>query len=584
MKKIFVFSMAVAAGLMLSNCKGGKKSGSSENTVYAHALSDPDMLNPINTSSADGREASNYIFGALAGTDADNYSVIPTFIKERPVMTPIEEGPLKGGMKLDFELREEAAWDNGTPMTGHDYAFTLKAILNPKTNCQPLKPYFDWLYDVVVDSTNPKKFTVYSKEKYFKIEETASGYILPEYAYDPNQVMRKFAIQDLNSDEKRNKLKENADIQAFANEFNSEKHMREKGGIVGAGPYEFEEWVTGQKIVLKKKKNWWGDKLKDNRAFYAFPEKIVFKVINDPATTLTALKDGQLDCEHGVQPKPFEELLKNEKFKEKYRVENPSIFAYTFIGFNIKNKKLDDVRVREAFAHCINKKQINETINFNKNTLVETFVHPQQKHYVDLPAFEYNLDKARQLLDEAGWKDSDGDGIRDKVIKGEKVKLSLEYKVNTNESRKNTGLLIKEDLKKVGIDLTIVTREWAVYLQDLDKKEFEITYGSFTMSPTMSDPKQQWHTSSAVEGGSNNTQWGNAQSDKLIDDLRAELDENKRVEMYKQLQTMIHKDIPCVFMFIPANRMAISKRFDVKTTMLDPGFQLSEFKLVQSGK
>ncbi len=132
--------------------------------------------------------------------------------------------------------------------------FTLKAILNPKTNCQPLKPYFDWLYDVVVDSTNPKKFTVYSKEKYFKIEETASGYILPEYVYDPNQVMRKFAIQDLNTDEKRNKLKENADIQAFANEFNSEKHMREKGGIVGAGPYEFEKWVTGQEIVLKKKK------------------------------------------------------------------------------------------------------------------------------------------------------------------------------------------------------------------------------------------------------------------------------------------------------------------------------------------
>ncbi len=167
---------------------------------------------------------------------------------------------------------------------------------------------------------------------------------------------------------------------------------------------------------VKEKENWWGDKLKDNRAFFAFPEKIVFKVINDPATTLTALKDGQLDCEHGVQPKPFEELLKNEKFKEKYRVENPSIFAYTFIGFNIKNKKLNDVRVREAFAHCINKKQINETINFNKNTLVETFVHPQQKHYVDLPTFEYNLDKARQLLDEAGWKDSDGDGIRDKVI------------------------------------------------------------------------------------------------------------------------------------------------------------------------
>jgi len=199
-----------------------------------------------------------------------------------------------------------------------------------------------------------------------------------------------------------------------------------------------------------------------------------------------------------------------------------------------------------------------------------------------LPAYEYDLDKARKLLDEAGWKDSDGDGIRDKVIKGEKIKLSLEYKINTNEGRKNTGLLIKEDLKKVGIEMTIVTREWAVYLQDLDKKDFEITLGAFTMDPVMSDPKQQWHTSSAVEGGSNSSQWGNAKSDKLIEDIRAELDETKRIEMYKQLQTMIHDDIPMVFMFIPANRMALTKRFDIKTTLRDPGYRLGEFKLVQS--
>ncbi len=90
------------------------------------------MLNPINTSSADGREASNYLFLVLLLVLMPIIIlIIPTFIKERPVMTPIEEGPLKGGMKLDFELREEAAWDNGTPMTGHDYAFYLEGYFEP---------------------------------------------------------------------------------------------------------------------------------------------------------------------------------------------------------------------------------------------------------------------------------------------------------------------------------------------------------------------------------------------------------------------------------------------------------------------
>jgi peptide/nickel transport system substrate-binding protein/microcin C transport system substrate-binding protein len=114
----------------------------------------------------------------------------------------------------------------------------------------------------------------------------------------------------------------------------------------------------------------------------------------------------------------------------------------------------------------------------------------------------------------------------------------------------------------------------------MDNKDFEITYAAFTMSPTMSDPKQIWHTSAAVTGGSNHTSFGNAQTDKLIDDLRAELDEEKRIEMYKELQKMVHEEIPCVFMFIPANRLGINRRFEVKTTLIDPGYLYNEFLAV----
>ena len=578
-----IMLMAAIAGFIMAGCKGKKSDASStgESVLNARAISDPDMLNPINLTSTDGRFIANLIFLSLNGTDPKDYHLTPALVASRAKLTELTDGEWKGGMKMEYEIRPEATWDNGTPVNASDYIFTLKSVLNPETKCTPLRPYYEWLADVVIDPANPKKFTVYARDKFFLVEEFAGFYVIPEYVYDPEHIMAKFSIKDMNTNEKRTALKDNADIRKFADQFNSEKFQREKSGIVGCGPYEFVEWKTGQNITLVRKKNWWGDKIKDVRDFIAYPDKIVFKVINDPNTAVTALKDEQVDEMTGIEGKLYEELLKNETAKQKLKLDAPSIFSFTFLGFNTKKPKLSDRKVREAIAHCINRKQINEVIAFNKNQISESFVHPTQKHFnKDIKAFDYDLDVARKLLDEAGWKDSDGDGFRDKVINGEKTTLSLDFKIPAgNKGRQQTGILIKEDLKKVGIDLNITAREWSVYIQDMDKKDFDMTYGGYSMSPTMGDPKQMWHTSSAVTGGSNIFSYGNAESDKLIEDIRSELNEDKRVEMYKKLEVMIHDDVPCVFMFIPANRMAVNKRYTVEETLINPGFMYNEFKL-----
>jgi peptide/nickel transport system substrate-binding protein len=579
MKRIIYISMAVClAAAMLAGCKGKKAGGELKPRLF----SNPDMLNPINERDNQAQYISQLLFLSLEGTDPESYVTTPVLAVRRPAITEITDGEYKGGIKLEYEIRPEATWDNGTPITADDYIFTIKSILNPKTNCQPLKPYYEWLADIVADSSNPKKFTVYSKEKYFKVENFASYYILPEYIYDPQKIMRKFKVTDFNSEEKRSALKENADIQAFATQFNSEKFQRDKDGVVGSGPYRLESWVTGQTITLVRKKNWWGDKLKDIRDFEAYPDRIVFRVINDQNAAIAALKDGQIDHFFSIPPKAYNELVKDDSVKAKFNLDTPSVFAYTFLAFNERIPKLSDKRVREAIAHCINKKQINEVINFGMNTLVETFVHPLQKQYnADIKPWGYDLDKARALLDEAGWKDTDGDGIRDKMINGEKVKLTLDYKIPAgNKVREETGLLIQEDLKKVGIGMTITAKEGSVFFQDLDKRDFEISYAAYTMDPIMSDPKQLWSTAEAAPGGSNLCGFGTEATDKLIDDLRSELNDDKRIAMYKQLEQIVHDDIPCVFMFIPVNRQAISKKFEVRETLISPGVMYNEFKAV----
>lgn len=578
-----IYSILVVSVILLSftGCKGKRNS---ERALVVRQLADPDMLNPLNFKSDNARVINELIFGGINGMEMKcEYDLVPFLTKQLGQVSEITEGEFAGGMKIDYEIREEAKWDNGNPVTASDYIFTIKAILNPKTNCEHLKSFYDWIGDIVVDPSNPRKYTVYSKEKYFKIEEFAAYMIIPEYNYDPQGIMRKFSIRDLANQTKREELKLNGDIIKFAEEFNGEKYQRDPKFITGLGPYTLESWTTGQELVLKRKENWWGDIFRDERQFWAYPKKIKFKMINDQATALTALKDDGLDIFYGIPAKEFSELEQNREFKNKFRTDKKDLLAYTFMYFNLRNKKFQDINVRKALAHAINRKKINDAINNGEATLIESFVHPSQKAYNKLlKPYEFDLNTANQLLDEAGWVDSDGDGIRDKEIDGQRVPLTVSFKYNAgNEQRKNTALIIQEDFVKIGVSMQIEAKEWSVYLQELGKHQFEMTYAAFAIPPRIADPRQTWHTENTVPGGDNNSGWGNAVSDKLIEDIGRELDVDKRRQMYMDLQQMIHDDLPVIFMFAPKNRLALSRRYDVEFNLASPGFLLNEFKIAQ---
>jgi ABC-type transport system substrate-binding protein len=167
------------------------------------------------------------------------------------------------------------------------------------------------------------------------------------------------------------------------------------------------------------------------------------------------------------------------------------------------------------------------------------------------------------------------------VINGKKTPFEIEYKYAKSETAKNTALIIKEDMDKVGIKFDIVEKEWTVYVQELDKFDFDMYSIGFTINPRVSDPKQQWHTSSAVPGGSNNVGWGNAETDKMIETLISDLNPENRNKIYMDLQQRIHDDVPVIFLFSPKNRMAVNKNFSIEKIMISPGFLYNEFKLVK---
>lgn len=576
LNQTFIAAVLLAAFAALSGCKGKNKQIAKGTVVYREN-DNPDMLNPINSSSANATVINDLIFGGMQSIDPKTFELTNVLLKEDAKYEELTDGEFKGGMKMTFEIKDDAKWDNGTPVTADDYVFTIKSIINPKTNCEHLKGYYSWLGDIELDPANNRKVTVYSKEKYFKISEFALYRILPEYLYDPEKIMRKFTIRDLMANSE--KLKGDADIIKFAEEFNAEKHQRDSAYISGFGPYTFVKWETGQEIVLKRKADWWGDKYSTQRDFWAFPEKIVFKIIPDNNTAFAALKDDKLSAYEAIDAKRFKELQDNELFANKFNLSKIDRLSYSYLGFNMRKEKLKDVRVRKAIALAVDRDLINQTLNNGESSLATTFVHPVQAKYIntDIKAIPYDVEASRAMLAEAGWKDTDGDGFIDK----NKQKFTLDFKMPSgNDIAKQQALMLKEQFKKVGIDLNIIEREWTVYLQEMDKFDFEMNMGGWTIPARVSDPYQLWHTKSAVNGGSNYPNFGNAESDKLIEELRSTLDENRRIELYKAFQKMLADEQPVIYMFNPKNRMAISKKFEVEPIMINPGFSLSEFKAV----
>jgi len=563
-----------------------KKAGS--NVVDIHQLADSDGMNTFTSTSANASVIQGYIYGGLLTTEPiAPYKIVPTMAKARPTITTIAEGEVingitydKGGNIFEYEIRDEAVWDNGTPITAMDYVFSRKAIKSPLSDCPHLKPYMEFTQDVVIDPTNPKKFKVYGKGTYFTSETWTAYTILPEYMYDKDQRLRKYDLADFNDPKKLSAMKSDKNMIDWAATFNGEKHNRDAAFISGSGPYKFKEWITGKHVILEKKKDWWAEGLDDN-VFHNGPEKLVFKIVNDWTTAITAMKDEDLDLANGIVAKAFVDLTKNDNFKKMYSLETPDYMVYDYIGIHLKNDKFKDVKTRKALAHLVDKQLIADVIMYGYGFPTVGPIHPTKDYYnKNITPYSFDLEKAKTLLAEAGWKDEDGDGFLEKKINGKVVPFKTSILYNSGNSRReNICLMFKENAKVVGIDVDVQVKEWTVFIEETKAHNFELYCGGWAGSTNLDDLKQIWHSES-YNGGSNYVGFGSAESDKLIEEIRYNMDKTSRDKQYMEIQKMIHENVPYVFLNAHKNKLAMHKRFDNANGYVPrPGYDVSEWMI-----
>jgi peptide/nickel transport system substrate-binding protein len=369
-------------------------------------------------------------------------------------------------------------------------------------------------------------------------------------------------------------------LAAYAKAFLSPEFSREM--ISGSGPYKLVEWVDGQRIVLAKKQNWWGDKLtKKYPLLEANPDTIILLPIPDQTAAITALKDESIDVGLELDPAQFKELQSNTFVNEIYNLSTPPRYVYFYVAMNNKNPKLSDKRVRRALAHTLDMDAIIQDLydGFGER-VVGPFLPDKPYYHKGLKPVQMNLDTARYLLAAAGWTDSNSNGTVDKIIDGQLVEMKLQYLQTPGSAfQDNFTEVFRANAAKAGIQLEKVQVEANVLGERLRNRDYEVANRGAGSGPWLDDPKQLFHTDSDNPGGTNYARFGNAESDAIIDDIRNAPNEKTRNELYLKFQELLYEEQPLIFQFAPLEKLAVHKRFSATVTRKSPGVSLQSLRI-----
>jgi peptide/nickel transport system substrate-binding protein len=512
--------------------------------LLAHILSDPEQLNPLTSNDAGASSLLGYMFESLLQRDPRTLELRPQLAVARP---DISEDKLE----YTFKLRQDVRFQDGQPLTGEDVLFSIKAIKCPLVNAPFQRVYYESIVDAQL--IDPYTIRFKAREPYFLNESVLGGIdVLPRHYYDPENLLKGVTVTALAGDYSAHE----AQVRKFAEHFN-QSYARNP---LGSGPYKFKSWSTGQEVVLERDADYWGNGKEGIDQVYLDVRK--FRVINNMDAALVNLKAGNLDT-MGLQPLQHLRQTSGGRFEKDYEKYIYSTPSYTYIGWNNAHPIFRDMRVRQAMTYFTNRQQMVKTILFDLGQIVDGPIYRFRPEYDEnLFSHPYDPQKALALLAEAGWKDTDGDGILDKEIDGQRVAFRFEIKFNSgNDIRKSVALALQDELRKHGIDANVRALDWTIFLDEVRNQKFDAVILGWAMSVNEPDAYQVWHSSQAENKGSNMIGYKNPRVDTILEEYRRTFDEAKRIELYREFQRLLNVEQPYTFLFMQKVVTAVSRRF-----------------------
>ena len=326
----------------------------------------------------------------------------------------------------------------------------------------------------------------------------------------------------------------------------SERATKEAGdkfgqNPVGSGPYKFVSWQSGDRVTLEAFPEYWQGE--------APVKNVVYRNIVEETNRTIGLETGELDIIYDIQGLDKNKLRDDERF---VLIEGPQV-SMTYLGFNMKKAPYDNPKVREAISYAIDQKPIIDTVFLGAGEAANSIIGPNVWGYYDVEKYTQDIEKAKALLAEAGYPD----GFKAKIW------------VNDNPVRRDTAVILQDQLKQIGIDLAIETVEWGAFLDGTARGDHEmylLGWGTVTRDPDYG--MYELISTSTMGAAGNRSFYSNPTVDKLLEEGKTELDPEKRKAIYKEIQEIIRKDIPMYMIIYPLQNVVTQK--NIKNFKLDP--------------
>jgi len=502
----FVLWLAFGLVVVLAACSGPDRDEGSVDVRHGQdvaaygdilvegSIGDASNLIPVLATDNASHSISGLIFNGLLKYDRD-LNVVGDLAESWDIS--------KDGLVITFHLRKGVRWHDGQPFTAEDVLFTYRLTIDPKT---PTAYAGDFLKVKKAEVLDPHTFRVIYDKPFAPALMSWGSAVMPKHLMEGKDVTKSPLA----------------------------RHP------IGTGPYRFKEWKTGQKIALVYNPDYFeGRPFLDGR---------VMRIIPDMATMFLELRARGID-QMGLTPLQYTRQTENQYFRNHFRKYRYLSFSYTYLGFNLQNPMFADRKVRQALSYAINKEELIDGILLGLGKEATGPFKPGTWQFnADVKRFPFDPKKTLELLAEAGWRDTDGDGILDK--RGQRFEFELLVNQG-NEVRAKTAEIVQRRLAEVGITVKIRVIEWAAFIKEfINKRRFDAVILGWTI-PMDPDLYDVWHSSKTGPSELNFISYKNEEVDALLERGRSTFDRAERKRCYDRIQEILAEDQPYIFLYVP---------------------------------
>lgn len=485
----------------------------------------PLVINPLLASSDVDRDISSLVFSGLTKTNAQG-QVAPDLAESWKMS--------EDGRSWTFKLRRNVTWHDGAPFSADDVVFTLSLIKHPDFEGDAGLAQL-WR-GVEIEKVNDHEVTLTLEQPYAPFLHFTNIGILPEHLLGG----------------------------VPAGELSGDRFSMEP---VGTGPFRLDpEGLGSQSVSLIANRDYYGEG--------PYMNGIRFQSYPDFETAIAALKEGEVQAVGNLPPGQAFRLRDDQSIN----IYSADLSSFGILLFNLRLYVFEDKLVRQAIAYGIDRDYLVEKLLYGQGTVADSPILPASWAYKkDIKRYEFNPMKARGLLEEAGWIDRDGDGIREKD--GRKLKFTII--TNDQPERMALATEIAGQLKGLGMHVNVESKEAGrLVAENLVEREFEAVLFGWRTVAGDPDCYQMWHSTQASTGY-NFSGFENTPADRQLEQARRALQQSERAELYRQFQDIFAEEMPSLLLYYPVYNYAVSKSVG-GVKLADMSVPSDRFRSIQS--